>query len=41
MEAIAAGTRPAPSFADGLQVQEVLGAVSRSTDRAGIWTPVR
>lgn len=41
VEAIAAGTQPAPSFADGLQVQEVLGAVSRSADRAGSWTPVR
>ena len=30
LEAIAAGTDPAPSFADGLQVQRVLAAVERS-----------
>ena len=32
MSAIAAGTDPAPSFADGLQVQRVLAAVETSSD---------
>ncbi|MEV7973160.1 Gfo/Idh/MocA family oxidoreductase [Cellulomonas sp. NPDC089187] len=39
VEAIAAGTDPAPSFADGLAVQRVLDAVERSAV-AGCWTPV-
>ena len=30
--AIATGTDPAPSFADGLQVQRVLDAVERSAE---------
>ncbi len=38
--AIAAGANPAPSFADGLQVQRVLAAVERSAERASSWTPV-
>ncbi len=38
--AIAAGTDPAPSFADGLQVQRVLAAVEQSAARASSWTPV-
>ena len=41
VDAIAAGTQPTPSFTDGLQVQEVLGAVARSAGKASIWTPVR
>jgi predicted dehydrogenase len=38
--AIAAGTDPAPSFADGLQVQRVLAAVEQSAMRESSWTPV-
>jgi predicted dehydrogenase len=38
--AIAAGTDPAPSFADGLQVQRVLAAVDDSAARQSSWTPV-
>jgi predicted dehydrogenase len=38
--AIAAGTDPAPSFADGLQVQRVLAAVEDSAARQSSWTPV-
>jgi predicted dehydrogenase len=34
---IASGADPAPTFADGLQVQRVLDAVARS---AGNWTPI-
>jgi predicted dehydrogenase len=37
LAAIAAGTRPAPSFADGLAVQRVLAAVADSAER-GTWT---
>ena len=40
VEAVAGGTQPAPSFADGLQVQEVLDSVSRSAAKSSIWTPV-
>jgi len=40
VEAIGAGTDPAPSFADGLQVQRVLAAVQRSAGDRGCWTPV-
>ncbi|MCC3266894.1 Gfo/Idh/MocA family protein [Arthrobacter gengyunqii] len=40
VEAIAAGTQPSPSFADGLQVQEVLDAVSASAGKSSVWTPV-
>ncbi len=40
VEAIAAGRPPSPSFADGLQVQLVLDAVSRSATNEGCWTPV-
>lgn len=35
--AIAAGTQPTPSFADGLQVQRVLDAVERSSDAGSAW----
>jgi predicted dehydrogenase len=38
--AIAAGTDPAPSFQDGLQVQRVLAAVEQSAARESRWTPV-
>jgi predicted dehydrogenase len=38
--AIANGTDPRPSFADGLQVQRVLAAVRTSADAAGVQTPV-
>jgi predicted dehydrogenase len=38
--AIAAGTDPAPSFRDGLQVQRVLAAVEDSAARESSWTPV-
>ena len=38
--AIAQGTDPEPSFADGLQVQHVLQAVSASAAAGSQWTPV-
>jgi predicted dehydrogenase len=38
--AIAAGTDPAPSFSDGLQVQRVLAAVEQSAANDSSWTPV-
>ena len=38
--AIAGGTDPEPSFADGLQVQHVLAAVAASAAQDGQWTPV-
>jgi len=38
--AIAAGSDPAPSFQDGLQVQRVLAAVEQSAARESSWTPV-
>ncbi|MFD3675771.1 Gfo/Idh/MocA family protein [Streptomyces sp. NPDC058613] len=37
---IAAGTNPAPSFADGLQVQRVLAAVEESAAKNAVYTPV-
>ncbi|WP_406302070.1 Gfo/Idh/MocA family oxidoreductase [Streptomyces sp. NBC_00885] len=40
VEAIAAGTDPSPSFADGLQVQRVLAAVEESAERNAVYTPV-
>ncbi|SEG39861.1 Predicted dehydrogenase [Thermomonospora echinospora] len=40
LEAIAAGTDPTPSFADGLRVQRVLDAVERSAADEGCWSPV-
>jgi len=39
-EAIAAGEQPRPSFADGLQVQQVLAAVEESSDHGSAWTPI-
>jgi predicted dehydrogenase len=38
--AIADGTQPHPSFAEGLSVQRVLDAVERSSEHDGAWTPV-
>ncbi|MFC4607050.1 Gfo/Idh/MocA family protein [Streptomyces maoxianensis] len=38
--AIATGTEPAPSFADGLQVQRVLAAVEESAAKSAVYTPV-
>ncbi|MDK1361892.1 Gfo/Idh/MocA family oxidoreductase [Arthrobacter sp. zg-Y1219] len=38
VEAIAAGRQPEPSFADGLQVQQVLSGVERSAAAESIWT---
>ncbi|WDZ84734.1 Gfo/Idh/MocA family protein [Micromonospora cathayae] len=40
VEAVATGTDPAPSFADALQVQLVLDAVTRSADLGSSWTEV-
>ncbi len=40
LEAVAGGTDPQPSFADGLQVQQVLAAVEESAGHEGRWTPV-
>ncbi|WP_405687777.1 Gfo/Idh/MocA family protein [Streptomyces sp. NBC_01387] len=40
VEAIAAGTDPSPSFADGLQVQRVLAAVEESAAKRAVYTPV-
>jgi len=37
---IAEGRQPEPSFDDGLQVQQVLQAVERSSAGNGIWTSV-
>ncbi|WP_261992022.1 Gfo/Idh/MocA family protein [Streptomyces sp. MS191] len=38
--AVASGTSPAPSFADGLQVQRVLAAVEESAQKNAVYTPV-
>ena len=40
IEAIATGRDPRPSFADGLQVQRVLGAVQDSAARSSAWTAI-
>jgi predicted dehydrogenase len=40
IEAVASGADPTPSFADGLQVQQVLDAVSRSADTGSSWMAV-
>jgi predicted dehydrogenase len=40
LEAIAVGCDPAPSFADGLQVQQVLDAALRSAASGSTWTAV-
>ena len=41
VRAIHTGTDPAPSFADGLQVQRVLGAVESSAENGSAWTEVQ
>ncbi len=40
VSAIGAGRPPAPSFADGLQIQQVLAAVERSAAASGAWERV-
>jgi predicted dehydrogenase len=40
ISAIGAGRPPAPSFADGLQVQQVLAAVERSAAACSSWEQV-
>ncbi|WP_432845901.1 Gfo/Idh/MocA family protein [Amycolatopsis sp. CA-161197] len=40
LDALASDTDPAPSFADGLQVQRVLDAVERSAAADSVWTVV-
>ncbi|MFJ5222443.1 Gfo/Idh/MocA family protein [Streptomyces sp. NPDC088400] len=40
VEAVATGTDPVPSFADGLQVQRVLAAVEDSAAKNAVYTPV-
>jgi len=40
LAAIAAGEDPTPSFEDGLRVQRVLDAVSRSAADRGVWTDI-
>jgi predicted dehydrogenase len=40
LTAIAKGNDPAPSFADGLQIQRVLDAVQRSAARNASWTEI-
>jgi predicted dehydrogenase len=40
VEGIVAGQQPTPSFADGLQVQRVLGAVEASAGSGSAWTPI-
>jgi predicted dehydrogenase len=40
VEAIASGTDPRPSFADGLHVQRVLDAVEQSSETDGAWVGV-
>ncbi|MEV3979772.1 Gfo/Idh/MocA family protein [Nonomuraea sp. NPDC050227] len=40
LEAVATGTDPSPSFADGLRVQRVLAAVEASAADGGRYTPV-
>lgn len=40
LEAVAGGRQPAPSFTDGLRVQQVLEAVERSAASQSVWTEV-
>ncbi len=40
IEAIATGTDPSPSFADALQVQQVLTAIEHSAAASSAWTPI-
>ncbi|MFV0132703.1 Gfo/Idh/MocA family protein [Streptomyces sp. HMX87] len=37
---VAEGSRPEPSFADGLQVQRVLAAVEESAEKNSVYTPI-
>ena len=41
VQAIAAGAQPAPSFADGLQVQRVLAAIEESAEKNAVHTAVQ
>ncbi|WP_105970163.1 Gfo/Idh/MocA family protein [Streptomyces geranii] len=41
VHAIATGSRPRPSFADGLQVQRVLAAVEESAEKNSVYTPIK
>ncbi|KUO08240.1 Gfo/Idh/MocA family protein [Streptomyces sp. DSM 15324] len=41
VEAVASGTDPVPTFADGLQVQRVLAAVEESAQKNSVYTPVQ
>ncbi|MFI7292990.1 Gfo/Idh/MocA family protein [Streptomyces sp. NPDC050121] len=40
VHAVAEGSRPEPSFADGLQVQRVLAAVEESAEKNSVYTPI-
>jgi len=40
VRAVCAGTPPAPSFADGLYVQQVMDAVERSSAASSTWTEI-
>lgn len=40
LAALAAGTTPSPSFAEGLQVQRVLAAVESSAGNRSVWTSI-
>jgi predicted dehydrogenase len=40
VEAVVAGQQPTPSFADGLQVQRVLGAIEASAESGSAWTSI-
>ncbi|MFH9040530.1 Gfo/Idh/MocA family protein [Streptomyces sp. NPDC017966] len=40
VHAVAEGRGPAPSFADGLQVQRVLAAVEESAEKNSVYTPI-
>ena len=40
VEAISAASQPTPSFADGLHVQRVLGAIETSSGAGSAWTDV-
>lgn len=41
VDAITSGVEPSPSFADGLQVQQVLAAIEHSSRHGSAWTPTR
>ncbi|WP_327319110.1 Gfo/Idh/MocA family protein [Streptomyces sp. NBC_01235] len=40
VHAVAEGSRPEPSFAEGLQVQRVLAAVEESAEKSSVYTPI-